>query len=109
LFERLPHKPLREKALAACERWIVDHQEADGSWGGIQPPWVYSLIALKCLGYSNDHPVMARGIAGLLSGFALETEDEFTIQPCISPVWDTALAITGLREAGLPANHPSLL
>jgi squalene-hopene/tetraprenyl-beta-curcumene cyclase len=109
LFERLPHKPLREKALTACERWIVDHQEADGSWGGIQPPWVYSLIALKCLGYANDHPVMARGIAGLLSGFALETEDEFTIQPCISPVWDTALAITGLREAGLPANHPSLL
>src|SRR6185312_8363360 len=50
-IERLPWKPLRARALRACERWIVDHQEADGSWGGIQPPWVYSLIALKCLGY----------------------------------------------------------
>src|SRR5207249_113697 len=60
--ERSPWKPLRMRALKACERWIVDHQEADGSWCGIQPPWVYSLIALKCLGYSNDHPVMAKGI-----------------------------------------------
>jgi squalene-hopene/tetraprenyl-beta-curcumene cyclase len=109
LGERVPRKPLRQKAITACERWIVSHQEADGSWGGIQPPWVYSLIALKCLGYGNAHPVMAKGITGLLTNVALETEDEFTIQPCISPVWDTALAITGLREAGLPADHPSLL
>lgn len=106
--ERLPWKPLRKRALTACEEWIIDHQEADGSWGGIQPPWVYSLIALKCLGYANDHPVMAKGINGLLTSFALETEDEWTMQPCLSPVWDTALAITGLREAGLPANHPAL-
>jgi squalene-hopene/tetraprenyl-beta-curcumene cyclase len=108
LHERSPWQPLRRRALKACERWIIEHQEADGSWGGIQPPWVYSLIALKCLGYSNDHPVMAKGIAGL-EGFAVETETTFTFQPCVSPVWDTALAVTGLREAGLPADHPALL
>jgi squalene-hopene/tetraprenyl-beta-curcumene cyclase len=101
LHERSPWKPLRKRALQACERWILEHQEADGSWGGIQPPWVYSLIALKCLGYDNDHPVMARGIAGLLSSFAIETDRTFTIQPCLSPVWDTALAVIGLREAGV--------
>jgi squalene-hopene/tetraprenyl-beta-curcumene cyclase len=108
-LERLPWKPLRKRALAACERWIVDHQEADGSWGGIQPPWVYSLIALKCRGYANEHPVMAKGIDGLLNGFALETEETWTLQPCLSPVWDTALMVTGLREAGLPADHPALV
>ena len=56
---------LRELALARAERWIVDRQEADGSWGGIQPPWVYSLIALHLRGYPLDHPVIARGLDGL--------------------------------------------
>jgi squalene-hopene/tetraprenyl-beta-curcumene cyclase len=110
--ERLPHllkRPWRRAALHACEHWIVDHQEADGSWGGIQPPWVYSLMALKCLGYGDDHPVMTRGIHGLLHDFALARGDTLTVQPCVSPVWDTALAITGLREAGLPADHPALI
>ncbi len=107
--ERSPWKPLRRRALEACERWIVGHQERDGSWGGIQPPWVYSLIALKCLGYPNDHPVMAKGVRGLLHDFAIETDETFTVQPCVSPVWDTALAVTGLREAGMPASHPALL
>ncbi len=108
LHERAPWKPLRPRALAACERWIIDHQEPDGSWGGIQPPWVYSLIALRCLGYANDHPVMAKGIDGLLTSFAIETETTWTVQPCLSPVWDTALAVIGLREAGVAATNPSL-
>lgn len=109
LFDRLPPHPWRERALAACERWIVAHQEADGSWGGIQPPWVYSIIALRCRGYALDHPVLAKAIRGLLVDFALEDERWFTVQPCVSPVWDTALMITGLREAGVPANHPRLV
>ncbi len=109
LTERLPWKPFRGHALAACERWILEHQEADGSWCGIQPPWVYSLIALKCRGFANDHPVMKKGIEGLLTSFALEDGETFTVQPCLSPVWDTALAVTGLREAGLPADHPALV
>ncbi len=107
--ERVPLKPLRKRALRACEEWIVDHQEADGSWGGIQPPWVYSLIALKCLGYRNDHPVMARGIEGIRTSFALESDDELTMQPCVSPIWDTALAVIGLREAGVAADDEALL
>ncbi|MFN0094716.1 MAG: squalene--hopene cyclase [Dehalococcoidia bacterium] len=107
--ERLPWKPLRKRALHACERWLVEHQEADGSWGGIQPPWVYSLIALKCQGYANDHPVMAKGIHGLLHDFAVHRNGTFTVQPCLSPIWDTCLAITGLREAGVPADDPRLV
>ena len=57
-YERRPIGPLRRLALARAERWIVRRQEADGSWGGIQPPWVYSLIALHLCGYPLDHPVM---------------------------------------------------
>src|SRR4051794_36270385 len=57
-YERRPLRLLRRIALARAERWIVRRQEADGSWGGIQPPWVYSLIALHLSGYALDHPVM---------------------------------------------------
>jgi squalene-hopene/tetraprenyl-beta-curcumene cyclase len=108
-YERRHVRLLRRAALAACERWIVSHQEDDGSWGGIQPPWVYSLMALKCRGYGVDHPVIKRGLEGLWGDFALEQSDTFTVQPCLSPIWDTALAVTGLREAGVPADHPALL
>ena len=57
-YERQPVAPLRRRALRAAERWIVERQEADGSWGGIQPPWVWSIIALHALGYPLDHPVI---------------------------------------------------
>ena len=58
-----------------AERWIVRRQEADGSWGGIQPPWVYSLMALHLSGYPLDHPVMRRGIEGI-DGFMVEESDD---------------------------------
>jgi len=102
-----PWKPLRGRALAACERWILDHQEADGSWGGIQPPWVYALMALKTLGYPLDHPAMRRGLEGWRS-FSIEDDETFHVQPCVSPVWDTALTVLALLDAGLPPDHPAL-
>lgn len=65
LYERRPLRFLRRLAIARAEAWIVRRQEADGSWGGIQPPWVYSLMALRLGGYPLDHPVMRRGLEGL--------------------------------------------
>jgi squalene-hopene/tetraprenyl-beta-curcumene cyclase len=107
-----PVKSVRRAALRRCAEWIITRQERDGCWGGIQPPWVYSLMALNLLGYDLDHPVMARGLAGL---------DRFTItengpdgpvrrlEACQSPVWDTVLMMTGLADAGLPSDHPALV
>jgi squalene-hopene/tetraprenyl-beta-curcumene cyclase len=107
-----PMRAVRTAAMRRAAEWIIARQERDGSWGGIQPPWVYSLMALHLLGYSLDHPVVARGLAGL---------DRFTIwedtpdgpvrrlEACQSPVWDTVLAIIGLADAGLPADHPALM
>jgi squalene-hopene/tetraprenyl-beta-curcumene cyclase len=107
LYERRPPRALREAALARAERWIVRRQEADGSWGGIQPPWAYSLIALQLRGYPLDHPVIRRGLEGL---------DRFTVddgfrrlEACQSPVWDTALAVLALADADVPGEHPALL
>lgn len=108
LAERSPVKPLRSAAYARIEDWIVDHQEADGSWGGIQPPWVYSLIALNLLGRGVDDPVMKLGLAGLRSDeWSIPSESAAVaglegrrVQACVSPVWDTALATAALLDAG---------
>ncbi len=106
-----PVKSVRRAALRRCAEWIITRQERDGCWGGIQPPWVYSLMALNLLGYDLDHPVMARGLAGL---------DRFTIteegpdgpvrrlEACQSPVWDTVLTMIALADSGLPPDDPAL-
>jgi squalene-hopene/tetraprenyl-beta-curcumene cyclase len=110
LLHRYEHRPVatvRRHALAAAERWIVQRQEADGSWGGIQPPWVYSLMALHLQGYALDHPVMEAGLAGL-NAFTIEDEAGRRIEACQSPVWDTALAVVALADAGVPADSPVL-
>jgi len=75
LYERHPPAPLRRLALRRAERWIVRRQEADGSWGGIQPPWVYSLMALHLAGYPLEHPAMRRGLEGL-DRFMIEDRDD---------------------------------
>jgi squalene-hopene/tetraprenyl-beta-curcumene cyclase len=107
-YERHPWAPLRRAALARAERWIVRRQEADGSWGGIQPPWVYSLIALHLQGYSLEHPVMRRGLQGI-EGFIIEDQGTRRLEACQSPVWDTALTVVALLDAGTPADDPALV
>lgn len=107
LWDRSPVKPGRRHALGQAERWIVKHQEADGSWGGIMLPWVYSLIALRSLGYPLDHPVIARGLQGL-EGFIAEDSATLRLLPATSPVWDTAWAVVALSESGLSPEHPAL-
>jgi len=108
LYERLPRQPLRAAARRRVADWVIARQEADGSWGGIQPPWVYSLIALDLEGYALDHPVMRAGLAGL-DGFALRDDrGGWRLQACMSPVWDTALSILALRAAGVRADHDSI-
>jgi len=109
--ERLPWKPLRKRALRVAERWILERQEADGSWGGIQPPWVYSLIALKLRGHSLDEGPLCRGFAGFYGprGFAIAEDGTFRLQSCLSPVWDTGLALLALEDAGVPTDDPAVV
>ncbi len=108
LYESLPVQPGRGRARRRMSRWIVERQEADGSWGGIQPPWVYSLIALHLEGMPLEHAVLRRGLRGL-DRFALEDAAGWRLQACMSPVWDTAWAVLALRRAGLPRSHPALV
>ena len=108
-YGRVPVRlnPLRRLALHRAERWILHRQEADGSWGGIQPPWVYSILALHLQGYPLDHPALRAGLEGL-EGFTIHDERGRHLEACQSPVWDTALAVVALADAGLADGDPVL-
>ena len=110
IYRHLPLIPGKKRAFKAAVDWIVSHQEADGSWAGIQPPWVYSLIALSALGFSLDHPVIAKGLEGFRGRWSLPSEDgkSLRVQACLSPVWDTCLAMRGLLDSGVPPDHTAL-
>jgi len=111
LYAKRPLRPLRELAQRRAAEWILARQEADGSWGGIQPPWVYSLLALHLLGYPLDHPALKAGFEGLESFTIREETDEgwvCRLEACQSPVWDTALALVALLDAGVPATDEAV-
>ncbi len=108
---RRPASAVRKAAMRRCAEWIIARQEKDGCWGGIQPPWVYSVIALHLLGYELDHPVIKRGLAGLDRFTVWEDTQDGPVrrlEACQSPVWDTVLAMVALADAGVPGDHESL-
>jgi squalene-hopene/tetraprenyl-beta-curcumene cyclase len=111
-YARVALKPLRRLAMRRGAEWILARQEADGCWGGIQPPWVYSLIALHLLGYPLDHPALKAGIEGFERFLVRRETPEGTtrmLEACQSPVWDTCLAVTALLDAGVPADDPDVV
>jgi squalene-hopene/tetraprenyl-beta-curcumene cyclase len=98
-----PRRPVRVAA-----RWVRAHQEADGSWGGIQPPWVWSILLLAALGHGFEDETLRRAVEGWES-FTIDEGDRLRPEACQSPVWDTGLAVLALRDAGLGPEHPALV
>jgi len=91
--------PMRETAISRTVEWIVRHQDADGAWGGIQPPWVYGLMALYNEGYSPVHPVMQKGLGALEDPrWCYEKDGAVYIQASVSPVWDTVLTLLAMHD-----------
>ncbi|HEY4349191.1 MAG TPA: squalene--hopene cyclase, partial [Gaiellaceae bacterium] len=104
----VPPGPLRRAALHEAERWVRAHQEADGSWGGIQPPWVWSILMLAALGHGFEDETLRRAVEGW-EGFTIDEGDRLRPEACQSPVWDTGLAVLALRDSGLGPEHPALV
>ncbi|SQE00763.1 Squalene--hopene cyclase [Parafrankia sp. Ea1.12] len=111
-YEKRPFQPLRRLALRRAAEWVIARQEADGCWGGIQPPMVYSIMALHLMGYPLNHPVISMAFRALDRFTIREETPEGTvrrIEACQSPVWDTALAVVALADAGLGGDHPAMV
>ncbi len=92
--------PGRENSIKLCLEWMLRHQDADGAWGGIQPPWIYGLIALRHEGYALTHPVLERGLAALSAHWSYERNGGRHIQATDSAVWDTLFSVLALSEIG---------
>jgi squalene-hopene/tetraprenyl-beta-curcumene cyclase len=122
ILDRLMHwseavhlRPLRKLALKRAEKWMLERLEMTDGLGAIYPAMLNAIIALRCLGYSEDDPQVIRARdefekLGIEQPPTPEMPDPtFRMQPCMSPVWDTAQAVYALGEAGVPRNDPRLV
>jgi squalene-hopene/tetraprenyl-beta-curcumene cyclase len=101
LVHHLPWRPWRAMALKECEEWMVSHMgEGSDGLAAIFPAMLNSMIALKTLGYEKNHPVLAKADRDF-AGLFVDDPQDFRIQPCLSPVWDTAINLIALIESGL--------
>ena len=108
LYEKLPWKPLRQRALREAKSWLLEHIERTEGLAAIYPAMMNSIFALMALGHGPDDPLTSREIREF-GRFEIEEGDTIRLQPCVSPVWDTCIAIVALEEAGLPPDHPALV
>ncbi|ALA57155.1 squalene--hopene cyclase [Nitrospira moscoviensis] len=116
IYDRMPLTILREKALHKAATWMLERLKGAGGLGAIYPAMANSIVALRCLGYDMDDPLIVKALREIEE---LEVYDSASVdgqrvptlhlQPCFSPIWDTALLINALVEGGMPADHPALL
>ena len=107
-FERVHVRPLRSIALKAAEEWMLERLELSDGLGAIYPSILNSIIAMRCLGYSLDDPQVIRALDEF-EKLGIEEGDRFRMQPCVSPVWDTAYALFALGESGVGAAEPRMV
>ncbi len=107
-FERVHIRPLRSQALKKAEKWMLERLEMSDGLGAIYPGIMNSIIALRCLGYSLDDPQVIRAMDEF-EKLGIEEETTFRMQPCKSPVWDTAYAIFALGDSGVAPTDPRLV
>src|SRR5262249_16260226 len=99
---------LRKRAIDAAREWLEERTAVPGGLGGIYPAMANSIVALRLLGYADDHPLVL-GQLKEIEALAGERGDELYYQPCPSPIWDTSLAVNALIESDLAVDHPALV
>jgi squalene-hopene/tetraprenyl-beta-curcumene cyclase len=117
LYDRMPIRRLRTRALRNAADWMLEHLNGSGGLGAIYPAMANSVVALRCLGYAVDHPRVVKALREIEALEVYESHPNGTggssetlhLQPCFSPIWDTALLMNALIEVGLPQDHPALL
>ncbi len=107
LLEKCRLRPLRKRSLRLASEWMLERLEGSDGLGAIFPPIIWSVISLRCLGYAEDSPEVQAQLHELKE-LVVSDGDADHLQPCKSPVWDTAIATIALRDAGLRTDHPAL-
>lgn len=97
----------RQRSLKICEKWIIERQEPDGTWGSYILSTFFSMCSLLALGYKIDDPRIKRAKDGLKS-LVWKQNQEILMQPCTSTIWTTAITSVALQETGISANHPAI-
>ncbi|MCE5314880.1 MAG: squalene--hopene cyclase [Armatimonadota bacterium] len=105
--EKTGYLPWREDGVRRAEQWTLQRMNHSAGLGAIFPPIIYSIIAMRALGYEDSHPEMQRAMEELHK-LMIEEDDTLRLQPCTSPVWDTAIAVNALCDAGLDGDHPAI-
>jgi squalene-hopene/tetraprenyl-beta-curcumene cyclase len=105
-YEESPSPFLREKAMRAAEAWLLEHLDGSEGLGAIFPPMVYILVVFRALGYPDHHPRVVAAHKHL-HDFFIREDDAIRIQPCLSPVWDTGIALHALAEADIASESDS--
>ena len=115
LYDHMPLMWLREKALHRAATWMLEHLKGSGGLGAIYPAMANSIMALQCLGYQVDDPLVRKALQEIEDLEIYETVsigdqrvETLHLQPCHSPIWDTSLLMNALIEAGMPQDHPAL-
>src|SRR6185312_2441969 len=108
-------RPLRKLAINKAEEWMLERFEKSDGLGAIYPGILNSILALRCLGYSNDDPQVIRALDEFEKlgidepGVPDHSAPTFRMQPCMSPVWDTAYALFALGESGISKKDPRMV
>ncbi|MFQ5691954.1 MAG: squalene--hopene cyclase [Nitrospinota bacterium] len=100
---------IRTRAIQKAEEWILARHHKTEGLGAIFPAMANAIMALKVLGYEEkENPILAKALRDF-EALVIEEEDHLRVQPCLSPVWDTALTCYSLIESGLSGEHPALV
>jgi squalene-hopene/tetraprenyl-beta-curcumene cyclase len=107
IWERFSPRPFRKRAVETARVWLEERLAVPGGLGGIFPAMTNAVLALRTLGYPEDHPLVL-GQLKELDALAVETADSLHYQPCMSPIWDTAIAVCAMVESGVAPDDPAL-
>jgi squalene-hopene/tetraprenyl-beta-curcumene cyclase len=100
--------PVRRWAIERAADWMIERLQNSEGLSAILPAMAQSLMALRCLGFDNEHVLVREQLAHLDALLIEGDAGELRMQPCISPVWDTVQTCHALLHAGAPPDHPSL-
>ena len=101
VWERKGPKFIRQHAVNKCAEWMIERFDGSDGLGAIYPSMQYAVMALDVLGYGPDHPLRVRAQKEFDNLMVDNGDDGFYMQPCFSPVWDTAIASYALGESGM--------